>query len=346
MTETLWSMSIYACLPFLIVLAARKLLRGYPRVYSYSLWMLVFVRLLIPVMIESPFSIQPRLTDLPSDLPAAESVMEQGTEWSAASGSDRARTGNFSGEVPEGRTGSERTDRKGTFRRVLETLYLAGVLSVAGIFWRQYRKIRRKVRQAVREEPGIWRCEGISSAFVMGLFRPKIYLPYGLEGSDRWYVVLHERMHIRHLDPWVRFLSLAALCLHWWNPVVWYSVCKLQEDMEMYCDEEVMKACASPERTTYAALLLKLSARQSGLSGICFGESHTEQRIRNILEEKRKGLGWACLLFYLLLNLSAQMCLTVPKSQTETVSGKAANPGWVQAAGDTAEDMPAAFPEV
>lgn len=187
-------------------------------------------------------------------------------------------------------------------------LYGLGVLAVFGYFLTQYVRTRYRLRTAVREMKNIWRSEAVSSAFVMGLFAPRIYLPCGLEGTERWYVVQHEQMHIRHLDLWIRTAGAAALCLHWWNPAVWYAVYKMQEDMEMWCDEAVLKECAGPEQKVYANVLLNLSVKQSGLQGICFGESCTEQRIRNILASKKQMPPGVQFLFFAALQVGIRIC--------------------------------------
>lgn len=269
MIENLWNMGLYGCLPILLILAARRMMRGYPKEYSCYLWILALARLLLPVWIEKPFGACPL---------------------------------RYMGEL----RGSGRT-------AIPAFLYLAGVCAVSGYFLVSFLRFRRRLRTAVREPEKIWRCEHISSAFVMGLVKPKIFLPYGLEGIERRYVVLHERMHIRHGDPWMRAFGTAALCLHWWNPLVWYAVSRMYEDMEMCCDEAVLKECASPERKIYADVLLKLSEEQSGLWGLCFGRSNTGQRIRNLLGEKKKVTVRFVLLFYLALQLCVRICFTVPR---------------------------------
>lgn len=273
MINCLWRMSLYGCLPILMVLAGRQILCRYPKEYSYYLWLLVLGRLLLPVFIEQPFGIQ--------------SLRYMGKAGSA--------------------------DRTG----MLTVLYLAGVCAVSGYFLAQYVRSRRLLLTAVREMKNIWRCENIPSAFTAGLVRPRIVLPYGLEGTERWYVILHEKMHIRRGDPWVCILGTAALCLHWWNPLVWYAVHKMYEDMEMSCDEAVIKECASPERKIYSDILLRLSVQQSGCSGLCFGKSHTEQRIRNLLVRKKKVRVWFLLLFYLTINLCVRISFTVPGAVEE-----------------------------
>ncbi len=274
MIVNLWRMSLYGCIPILMVLAGRQALRRYPKEYCYYLWMLAFARLLLTIFIEYPFS-----TESFRYMGKLEHMHQRGI-WSF--------------------------------------LYLTGVLVMFGYFLAQYFRIRQRLRLAVREIENIWRCGEISSAFVMGLIRPRIFLPYGLEGTERWYVIRHEKMHIRHGDPWVRILGIVTLCLHWWNPLIWYAVYKMYGDMEMYCDEAVLKECASPERKIYAGILLKLSVRQNGFPGLCFGESHTEQRIRNILEKKKKVRVWFLLLFYMLVHLGVRISFTVPVHAEES----------------------------
>lgn len=187
---------------------------------------------------------------------------------------------------------------------VLKVLYFLGVFAVAGMFMSQYWKTRSQVRLAVRETKNIWRCEGSSSAFVMGLIHPRIYIPYGLEGTKQWYVVQHEKMHIRHGDPWISAAAMVTLCLHWWNPLVWYSACRMWEDMEMYCDEAVLEECAGQEKKIYSEILLELSASQSGFPALCFGKSHTERRIRNLLQGCKKEHLWFRFLYMFAINLS------------------------------------------
>lgn len=278
MVSNLWRMGICGCIPIILVLTGRLLLREYSRKYSYSLWLLVLARLLLPVFIESLFSIQPLQYMDGSRGFFFRFFLKAGGEW----------------------------------KEVCTCLYLAGVAVMTGVFLTRYAGTRRRVKLAVRETENIWRCEEISSAFVMGLIRPRIYLPYGLEGTSRWYVVLHEKKHIRHGDPWVRVLGTVTLCLHWWNPLVWYAVNRLYEDMEMYCDESVMEECAFPERKIYSEVLLDLAAWQSGFPGLCFGASHTEQRIRNILKIKKRERAWFLLLFYMIIQLGMRVSFTIP----------------------------------
>ena len=172
---------------------------------------------------------------------------------------------------------------------------------------------KRKLSAAVRQRENIWYRERISSPFVMGVLRPRIYLPYGLDPQEEKSILLHEKTHIRHLDPLLRLLGTFALCLHWWNPLVWLGIHCFYQDMEMFCDEAAMGKADLSRRRAYAETLLRFAVRQSGPGmALAFGETHTEQRIRNILRPKRRGR-WITLAVALFAAAGAAIFLTVPQ---------------------------------
>ena len=125
--------------------------------------------------------------------------------------------------------------------------------------------------------------------FVLGLFRPRIYLPLGLSGAERAYVLAHERAHIRRLDHATRLLAHLALCLHWWNPLVYLALRLSARDMELSCDERVLSRADGDERAGYANALLDLSAAPARLPGtpLAFGESDAGARIKNVLRYRK-----------------------------------------------------------
>ena len=171
MIDSLWRMGLYGCVPIGMALAGRRLLRRYPKEYSCGLWILVFVRLLLPVFIGKPLGVQPL---------------------------------QYMGCL-------QRAGGKGLWA----SLYLAGVCLVSGYFLIQGLRIRRQLRPAVREMKNIWRCENISSAFVAGLIKPRIFLPYGLEGTERWYVECTFGTGIRGYACWGRSHSACTGGIRW-----------------------------------------------------------------------------------------------------------------------------------
>lgn len=312
MVENLWRMSIYGTVLILVVLAVRLFLQKYPKVYSYSLWITVLIRLLCPVFLTGSYSFQPDLKNIPymyvyEQTDDGQRILpyENGT----ASDTWRQAAAAWQTEYPV------EAQRAGTLSRMqlIRVVYLSGVCITAAVFLAQLLRLKKRISAAVLDEKNIWLCDEISSAFVMGVIRPRIYLPCSLTAAERWYVVRHEETHIRHGDPWMQVCGTAACCLHWWNPFVWYAVYKLHQDMEMCCDEDVMEEASLPERKTYAAILLNQSVKQSGLKPLAFNESNTEKRVRNILNGRKKRTIFLVVFFSLFMVFCGGAFMTVPR---------------------------------
>ncbi len=289
MIETIWKMGVQAGFLILFVLLIRVFLKKYSKLYSYLLWMLVLVRLLCPLFLESSWSVQPDWVgdmqmvmqpDLDGDMQAvSQSMISSETD---STDTTAELTGHATAEAK-----SERTPMQ--IWKLLQWIWAVGAVCTACYFLSRYIKIKKQVKTAIWETGRVWRCEGITSPFVMGVISPKIYMPYTLLDEDFSYILQHEQMHIRHKDSVVRLAGMAALCLHWWNPLVWYGIHKMNQDMEMFCDEAVLDDLPKKERKRYARLLLNFSMKQSGYPAVLsFGESNTELRICHILEKKAK----------------------------------------------------------
>ena len=150
-------------------------------------------------------------------------------------------------------------------------------------------RLRRRLVGAVRLEDNIYLADYIPSPFVMGLFRPKIYLPSTLTETERGYILRHEQYHLRRRDHVVKLLSFLALCVHWFNPLVWAAFILAGKDMEMSCDEAVVRELGEDIRADYSASLLSLATGRRIVAGmpLAFGEGDTGGRIRNLLNWKR-----------------------------------------------------------
>ncbi|MHA5218766.1 M56 family metallopeptidase [Dysosmobacter sp. Phy] len=157
-------------------------------------------------------------------------------------------------------------------------------------------RLRQRLVGAVPLERGVYLADHIDTPFVLGLFRPKIYLPSALPEGERGYILLHERNHIRRLDHAVKLLAFLALCIHWFNPLVWLMFVLLGRDMEMSCDEAVMRKLGEAVRADYSASLLRLATGRKIIAGapLAFGEGDTRDRVVNVLKWKRPRL-WAVL---------------------------------------------------
>lgn len=314
MTEVvsrLWLMSLQACVLIVIVLIARIMLKRYPKVYSYALWLLVGLRLLCPVLVESPFSLQPAPAQIAnvvqnfttdgmqqSDiLPAGEMQtiqpsQIQGVQSAGENGVTAGEAGGVNNRKPDMDSINEYGENKSVnLWKILMIVYLAGVAAVSVFYLVQYLLMRRRVSTAVHAKGNVWYCDKITSPFVMGIFRTRIFLPYGLNERERYYVLKHERTHIRHHDPVILVLGILCICLHWWNPLVWLAVHKMNQDMEMFCDEAALKGLQVPDKKAYAKTLLAFAERQNGFSvELAFGESNTERRVKNLMRKRRRSI--------------------------------------------------------
>ncbi len=346
----LWAMSLQADVLILIVLAARFFLRRYPRIYSYCLWALVGIRLLCPVWVESSFSLQTDwfsysgFTGRQADgaIPLPEISSSQGEGLPAGDGNDAQYTDQLMPDQPmpdqaggqeaewqesavgKGlEAGSElkpaapdfKRKPEGGLARLLGGVYLAGAAVILLFRLVQYLRMRHRVAAAVREKGNIWLCEKIASPFVMGILFPRIYLPYDLGGKEKKYVLRHERVHIRHCDPLIRIIGTLCACLHWWNPLVWLAVYLMDQDMEMFCDETVLRHASLEERKAYAKTLLSFVEKDGRFGeGLAFGESHTKKRVKNIMKKRKRSLLMVCLAGALAVFCMAAF-LTVPRTE-------------------------------
>lgn len=197
---------------------------------------------------------------------------------------------------------------------LLPALYLIGVLTTALIFLAQFLLLKRRISTAVCESGNIWLCENIASPFVIGIFSPRIILPYRIRPQAKAHILAHEQTHIRHRDPLLHFAGILCLCLHWWNPLVWLAVHKMNQDMEMFCDESTLRLADDEARKDYAMTLLSFAEYQSSLhAGPAFGESNTERRVKNIMKKRKKN--FVVLGFVLLLAVfCAAAFMTIPKA--------------------------------
>lgn len=288
MIETFWIMSVQASVLIGAVCILRLFLAKSPKVYSYVLWLLVLFRLLCPIFIESRFSLQPDIQMLlpPDDAKtfpqAYQSVNEQKSSDYDFGTPKTYDTYSVDSTIPLTQNFLVQN------RTLLRQLWIAGALFTATVFVIQYFLLRRRLNTAIRETMTIWRCDQIDTPFVMGVIIPKIYLPFSLKEDAYNWILQHEKMHIKHKDHLVRTAQMAALCLHWWNPFVWYAAHKMNQDMEMFCDEAVLSGKEQQWRLEYAKTLLNFAIhKDSYLPGVFFSKSNTEKRIVHILQENK-----------------------------------------------------------
>ena len=295
-------MSKTAGVVILFVIAARLLLKRAPKLISYALWAVVLFRLLCPLSMEAPVSIVPEMTPTAQNYRlAGEPVSPAGAALAAYRAVGDALNGGLGFQYIQ----TAETDENGAPRYVAsdwwsvwilfgQYVWLAGAAAMLLHSMAACGKLRQTLKTAVPLRDNIYLADAIPSPFVIGFFRPRIYLPCGLGEKEQAYILLHEQHHIKRRDHIWKALAFLALCLHWFNPLVWLAFVLAGRDMEMSCDEAVVHAMGDGIRAGYAASLLALATGRRIVAGapLGFGEGNAKQRIQNLAKWKRPVL-WA-----------------------------------------------------
>ena len=313
------NMSLTASVVILLVLLVRLALRRAPKVFSYALWAVVLFRLLCPVSVGAGFSLLGLLDTPVRERESGASAVEYvrpGGAFGLNETSPAAPAGD--GETPDHvifPNSPAALDVVSPARpaAVLPLVWLAGVGGMALYGVGSLLLLRRRLVGAVRLEGNLWLADHIQSPFVLGVLRPRIYLPSSLEEGEREYIILHERYHIRRLDHLIKLLAFGALCLHWFNPLVWLAFVLAGNDMEMSCDEAVLKRLGGDVRADYSASLLSLATGRTIIAGtpLAFGEGDAKGRIKNLLRWKRPKL-WVAVCTGLICGLVIAACAANP----------------------------------
>jgi len=284
------NMSITATFVALAVILLRLPLRKAPRWISYALWGAVLFRLVCPVSFSSEFSLLGGI-----GAPAAESgivsYIPEDLVHTAAPQVDMIFPGineTMNRSLPQGEEQLV-ADPLAAPAAIATSLWLLGVFAMLVYSAASYVLLKRRLSDATLLEGNVFETDAITSPFVCGLIKPLIYLPVGLSESERGYVLLHERTHIRRRDYLVKPMAFFALSIHWFNPVMWLSFRLMCRDMEMSCDERVARELDPDGRAGYSAALASLATGRPILAGspLSFGESGAKGRIRNILAYKK-----------------------------------------------------------
>ncbi len=304
-----------------LICLLRLALHRAPKVISYALWAVALVRLLCPVPLEAPWGLvsPPEIagyTLANADIPLPSAAM------AAVHAAGDALNGGLG--IQYIRTADQETVVSSLWWEawvpLCSYLWAAGAMGLLGYGVVNYVRLRRRLTGAVPVRHNVWRADGIGTPFVLGVLRPQIYLPSAL--PETTHILLHEQQHIRRGDQIWRMLAWLSLCLHWFNPLVWVAFVLSGRDMELSCDEAVMRRMDGDARADYAASLLQLSTGRYSLPGmpLAFGESEPGRRIRNVLRWKRPAL-WAATAAAVVALAGAVLLIAAPASRCTTLGG-------------------------
>lgn len=207
--------------------------------------------------------------------------------------------------------------------RGLAFAWIVGMISILGYSLLSYVRFRRRLIESTKileisEGKEIYTSDCISTPFVCGVLDPHIYLPIGLEGEKKEYVLAHERLHIKRLDYLVKPIAFLIVCVHWFNPMAWLAYHFMAKDMEMSCDEAVCRDMGDKERKEYAKTLLAITVGEQRLAGtfLAFGEKDTRKRVKNIIKMKKPVWIISALAIVLIAGISIAFLTNPRKSET------------------------------
>ncbi len=298
----------------LAVLAVRMTLKKAPRSLICGLWAIVGVYLLCPISIEAPFSLVPS-----TEIISPESMYAAAPEiTSGVAIIDNAMNPGF--------TEAFRTDGLASvnplqiWAAVCANLWLLGVLFMVGWAVFSWLRIRRQTAEAIHSCENIWLCDRIGTPFILGLLRPRIYLPSGLEGSVAAHVIAHEKAHLARRDHWWKPLGYLLLSMFWFQPLLWVSYSLLCRDIELACDERVIRDMSMEEKKGYSSALLRCSVprRMIAACPLAFGEVGIKARIKSVLNYRKPGF-WLVMIAVVLVIVLAACFLTSPVAYTPEI---------------------------
>lgn len=289
--RTLADMSIQASWIIAATVVLRFVFRNRSKKFRLALWAVVAFRLICPLSFEAPYSL-----GLQQQAVTGAAGLSQLKEYTVTTGSSPQSAGI-------------------SVMYVVSAIWLAGVIAFGIYALIQYIRMKQRLCTAVILQEGIMVSDQIRTPFVMGLIHPYIYLPCGLDENDRQYVIDHERMHIRYLDPAVKLLGWFLTCIHWFNPVVWIGYRLFVQDIELVCDERVIEHYTSDQRADYSMAMVHSSIFATGMHLICplgFGETGVKERIHSIMNYRKPSF-WATVVCIAVCVVAAACFLSHPR---------------------------------
>ena len=319
----LLNMSITASWLILAVLGIRLLFRRIPKWITCLLWGVVAIRLIFPFSIESVFSLQP------SAEPIRTSTMVEGEliPYVPSVDSNIGVVENTVNPLLAEAFAYQETESAAplqVFIGIVGSVWLCGMVVLLIFALVSMIKLRLCVREAVRYKENIYICDAVKSPFIFGIIRPRIYLSSSLSGEEMEYIIAHESAHLKRKDHLWKPFGYLLLCIYWFNPLCWVAYIMLCKDIELACDEKVIRDMNFEDKKKYSRVLLSC-ATQRRLVMVCplaFGEVGVKDRVKSVLNYKKPSF-WIVLISMVACVVVAVCFLTEPKSDFSIADYKA-----------------------
>ncbi len=312
--------SITASYLIFAAILIRLIFKKCPKWANCLLWALVAVELLLPVDIESVFSIMPQKEPIPvsgvyGDLPTGTVSSQVNTV-----------TQSVDDAIQTDIIGAVRPSSLQNVISIIACLWITGIAAMLIYSLISYLKVKKSVNEAMYVKENIYLCDNISTPFILGLFKPKIYLPSTLYRDDVLYVVDHEKAHIKRLDHIWKPLGYLLLTIYWFNPTMWVAYILLCKDIELACDEKVIRNLSSDCKKEYSNALINCSSERRMISAcpLAFGETGVKNRIKSVLSYKKPAFRIIAVSLIICAALSVTF-LTVPPKENNKGNNTAVN---------------------
>lgn len=304
------NLSISASWLILAVLVLRVVLKKAPKWVMPLLWGVVALRLVCPFSIESALSLIPSAETIPSEIvtETREPVLYEQATLDIVTNP----TLPSAAEVP---VGVSRQQAQVDFN-IYSVLWLAGMAALLVHALVSAGKLKRKLATAILLRDNIYESEFVDSPFVFGVVKPNIYLPMHMDEGTAAYVIAHECAHLARRDHWWKVLGYLVLALHWFNPLVWVAYILFCRDIELACDEKVVKGLDGAARADYSQALLSCAAPKRAVAAcpLAFGEGNIKTRVKSALHYKKPAF-WVAAAAVLAVVIMAVCFLTNPRSE-------------------------------
>ena len=308
------NMSISASWLVLAVLILRFVLKKAPKWINVLLWGIVAIRLICPFSFESTLSLIPSAETIPLNI---------GMDTTPTINSGISAINNAVNPI----IGQSNTPMAGASVNLLqitigiyEYIWIFGMIALALYTAISYWRLRRKVDTAVRYKDNIFQSENVSFPFVLGIIKPRIYLPFKMNGQYLEYVVAHQQAHICRKDHWWKPLGFLLLMIHWFNPLMWLAYVLLCRDIELACDEKVIKELGNEQRGDYTQALVACSVNRRMIVAcpLAFGEVSVKERVKSVMNYKKPAF-WVIIISVIVCVGVAVCFLTNPKQDSYTL---------------------------
>ncbi len=291
----------------LAVLVLRLLLRRAPKWSRCILWALAAARLLLPFSIESALSLIPSAETIPQEIALAEVPAIHSGVFALNATVNPVLAEHFAPALGDSANPLQ------VWLPVLAAVWLAGTIGMLLYALLSYLRLKRRVAVSLPLEEGVYLCDGIPSPFLLGVFRPRIYLPSDLDETRRADVLRHERAHLARRDHWWKPLGFLLLSVYWFHPLLWLGYVLFCRDIELACDERVVREMEEEAQADYAQTLLDLSRARPAVAAcpLAFGEVGVKQRVKAALSYQKPAF-WIVAAAVLVCAVTAVCFLTSP----------------------------------